>query len=205
MNDGTTLAHEDDADAGDVTAQHRSQPEFDFDDEAAPTVSVAAPAQSVSRPAPSQPAEAAAAPAQAAAHDASFAHTPIEHDVERVSPAPETNVESASGGDEGEAIAPGSWASAPVANEAPADVAEEEVTSPAASAAAFVTSDVDATEPAPAPAEAPVADESNDTQLAVEEAAPTGTAPAAPGLFDAMPPEDPAQAAAEAARDARNA
>jgi ribonuclease E len=68
--------------AADVTAQHRSQPEFDFDDEAAPAVSVAAPAQPVSRPAPSQPAEAAAAPAQAAAHDASFAHTPIEHDVD---------------------------------------------------------------------------------------------------------------------------
>jgi hypothetical protein len=159
----------------------------------------------VSRPAPSQPAEAAAAPAQAAAHDAGFAHTPIEHDVERVSPAPETNVESASGGDAGEAIAPGSWASAPVANEAPTEiaeveVAEEEVTSPAANAAAFVTSEVEPaateTEPAPAPVEA---------QVAVEDTTATAPAPTAPGLFDAMPPEDPAQAAAEAARDARNA
>ena len=112
--DGMAQDHEhehDDMESGDVAAQHRSQPEFDFDDDGAPMVAI-------SEPAPTQPAEAAAAPRQAAAHDAAFAAAPMEHDVERTPSGPDTNVESASTGYDADAVtSPGTWTAAPVANE----------------------------------------------------------------------------------------
>ena len=211
-----TLAHDEDGDAGDVAAQHRSQPEFDFEDEAV------APGVATLQPAPSQPAEAAAAPAQAAAHDAGFAPVPAEHDVERTPSALEMNVESASVDDAVEAVAPGSWSAAPVANESVAafvDDAEPSVDSPAATAAAFAEPDVEPAQPVPAAeaahahnADAAEAIEATDvTEPAAEHAAVANAdtaepRPASPGLFDALPREqDPAQEAADAARDARNA
>jgi ribonuclease E len=113
-NDAMAQDHEhdhDDMESGEVAAQHRSQPEFDFDDDGAPLVAT-------SEPAPTQPAEAAAAPRQAAAHDAAFAAAPMEHDVERTPSGPETNVESASTGYDADAVtSPGTWTASPVANE----------------------------------------------------------------------------------------
>jgi ribonuclease E len=212
-----TAAHDDDADAGEVAAQHRSQPEFDFEDDAV------APVAATPQPAPSQPAEAAAAPSQAAAHDAGFAPVPSEHDVERTPPGPEINVESATGEDAAEAIAPGTWSAAPVANEPVAafadTAAEPSVDTPASTAAAFVEQDVEPAQPT-APAEAVQADNADAVEAgettgvsepvtqhaAAADSAEQAPLPATPGLFDALPREqDPAQAAADAARDARKA
>jgi len=153
-----------------------------------------------SEPSPSQPAEAAAAPAQAAAHDAAFAAAPSEHDVERTPSAMESNVESAAQReDEAVAIAPGMWDATPVANDAvdtPRDMAVE---SPAAQAASFASGDIEAGTP-------PAIDAmSRNAETDVQAIADNTAAPVSPGLFDALPPEDPAQAAAEAAAEAGEA
>ncbi|MCC8361529.1 ribonuclease E [Lysobacter sp. A6] len=203
---GEALEHgdeHDEAEAGDVVAQHRSQPEFDFDDEVAPAASsqpvasqpvASQPVASqpvVSEPAPMQPAEAAAAPQQAAAHDAAFAETPAEHDVERTPQGMDASVEStASSYDRVAATSPGAWTDTPVANEpvsasAPIDV-EAEVESEAPDAIEL----------------APVAREVARNDTAAEPEAEADRRPASPGLFDAMPPADPAAAAADAAEDA---
>jgi len=113
-------------------------------------------------------------------------------------------------------VHPGNWSEAPVANEAVAESVDaptsvEAVETPVASAtrAPEPSSPVIAQ---PASVDATV-DEAAADQTAVEAAVDqpdadhvaAANAPRAPGLFDAMPPEDPAQAAADAARDARNA
>lgn len=221
--EGESEEAEHDADAGAVAAQHRSQPEFDFDDLAAPaeprkrsappvTVAaaafaapaiapeVAAPEAAMQEPTPSQPAEAAAAPTIAAAHDAVFADAPTDHDIERTPSGPEANVESASGGDAGGAIAPAAWEPAPVANEVVPETVDVATESPASQAAAFVAPDVEA--PARAPADAMSRNVESDVEAQAQASAQADVVPAAPGLFDALPSTDPAQAAAEAVSEA---
>ncbi|MUV14810.1 ribonuclease E [Noviluteimonas gilva] len=243
-------AEHDDADSGEVVAQHRSQPEFDFEDDFAPAqvaatnkpapvaqapiVLAAAVVESNAfaqtfdaQPAPTQPAEAAAAPRQAAAHEAEFAQAPVEHDVERT-PAAETNVESAATAwDHASASTPGAWTDAPIANESVADAARVQAevetveaeaiepvparevafatpVSPASDAAAPMETQpaiaVDAQAEPEAQADAVVR---ADVQRELQEDV-LASAPAAPGLFDAMPAADPAQAAADAAEDAKH-
>ncbi|MGO4549814.1 ribonuclease E [Lysobacter sp. 2RAF19] len=186
-------AMHDDADTGEVVAQHRSQPEFDFEDDFAPA------------PVATQPAEAAAAPQQAAAREAQFAQAPVEHDVERTSQA-ETNVESAATAwDDASASTPGAWTDAPVANESVADAAPtlaEAEPVEAAPAAPQATPIVEAQPVPEAQADAPVVVH-HDAQRDVQEDAVADAHPA-PGLFDAMPTADPAQAAADAAEDAKH-
>jgi ribonuclease E len=216
MNDATHADEHDDVEAGEgaVVAQHRSQPEFDFDDDTTPVVA----SSPAIEPAPSQPAEAAAAPQQAAAHDAEFAQAPAEHDVERTPSGMDASVESAASGyDRVAATTPGAWSDAPVANEsvsasAPVDVeadADVEAQAPDAIEPAPAAREVASTTPAPAeeiavarndvaaPAEAEAQAEAD-----AQSVADADRKPGTPGLFDAMPPADPAAAAADAAEDA---
>jgi len=158
----------------------------------------------VSEPSPSQPAEAAAAPAQAAAHDAAFAVAPSEHDVERTPSEMESNIESAAQReDEAVAIAPGMWDATPVANDAVDTPREMAVESPAAQAASFASGEVEAG--APPAIDAMSRNAETDVQAIADNTAQSDAAPVSPGLFDALPPEDPAQAAAEAAAEAGEA
>ncbi len=200
-------AMHDDADTGEVAAQHRSQPEFDFEDDFAPA------------PVASQPAEAAAAPQQAAAHEAQFAQAPVEHDVERTPPA-ETNVESAAAAwDHASASTPGTWTDAPVANESVAQAASAQGEAEPVDAAPIDAAPVEVApiEVAPVPSQAaPVVETrpepetqvetavvQQDMQRDVQEDAIAGPTPT-PGLFDAVPSADPAQAAADAVEDVKH-
>ena len=219
-----------DADAGAIAAQHRSQPEFDFDDEPAATQAFAR------EPAPSQPAEAAAAPRQAAAHDAAFADAPVEHDVERTPSGMDASVESAASAyDRIAATTPGAWTDAPIANE-PVGAAPVEDDAEAVETPQVPVEDIAMTDASPAPSASPAvqaaeaatidverAPEANVATIDVERAPEANVAtteppdtrpeadtradnaPRTPGLFDAMPPADPAQTAADAAEDATHA
>jgi ribonuclease E len=187
-------AMHDDADSGEVVAQHRSQPEFDFEDDFAPA------------PVATQPAEAAAAPQQAAAHDAQFAQAPVEHDVERTSQA-ETNVESAATAwDDASASTPGAWTDAPIANESVADAAPTQAEAEPVEAAPAPQQPAPVVEAQPASEaqaeETPVVVH-HDAQRDMQDDTIADVRPA-PGLFDAMPAADPAQAAADAAEDAKH-
>jgi ribonuclease E len=241
-------AEHDDAETGEVAAQHRSQPEFDFEDDFAPAqvatpskpapvvqapiAQVAAVVESTSfaqtsdeQPAPTQPAEAAAAPRQAAAHEAEFAQAPVEHDVERT-PVAETNVESAATSwDHASASTPGAWTDAPVANESVADTSpvqaqpesvEAEAIEPVPAREVAFATPVSPAADAAAPIEsqpAPVIDTQAEPEAQVDAVVREDVqrdlqedvlAPNAPGLFDAMPSADPAQAAADAAEEAKH-
>ncbi len=201
------LEHEhDDAFAGDVAAAHRSQPEFDFDDEA-PTVVTATPAQVEPAAAPATPEEtrAKAVPAPVVAiAPAAFAATVLTEAVAEPSPAVVTQPATVAAAAEPE-VAEDAAVEAAAADDTNAVLIEVATTTPAAVEAAIepIAESVSATpaqvdavaeaDNASAASEPAVNEESVDQQAVGENATP--------GLFDALPsshPATPAETAAEA-------
>ena len=94
------------------------------------------------------------------------------------------------------------WDATPVANDSVDTQGDMSVESPAAQAASFASGDLEAG--APPAIDAMSRNAETDVQ-AIADTAQSDAGPVSPGLFDALPPEDPAQAAAEAAAEAGEA
>ena len=209
--------HDDAIEAGDVSAAHRSQPEFDFDEDAAPVV---VPARAEVAAAPVEVAQVvevaavAAAPAEAAADavagipapSAPEADEPVAPALSDIEHAVVPQVEGNAGvttADESAGDTDIGMARAEPIQPAPVPMPAPVESRPAAFNESFATAlepsaPVGAIEPPSGIVASAAA--GADAAASTDAAATTEpSAPVAPGLFDALPePASPAEAAAEA-------